>query len=538
MTVAAIDTVVTYNENGSSKAFAVPFQFIAAADLIVERFDTAGTRTLLVLGSDYTVSGGGGGVALLGGTVTTTVAKPAGWQIKISRSTPRTQPANYTPGDTFPAEMHERALDREMLCICELDDQLQEDEDEFAALLARVLRVPVGETINELPSMSLRALKLLGFDYAGNLLLHDLAELKGAKGDTGDRGAPGGNAMSIGLGDVNIATTNLNSGPLASSTTYRTDGFYAAGDGGGAFYYRSGGAAQPGDQLSADGVRLSLSLGQQLTFKMLGAKSTGGIFVGSITGATMVFTATQSSSGTLFAGDTVTAAGSSTAVLPGTKVTVGGTGSTFTIDPPQTVPAGTVLVINDCSPYLPDAMKLGPLGLLFTTQHWSARAIPLQGYPVKWFGPSGYGGGNVPFPAKICVPAGFSALIAAAANATISPEGDVGLTGSVPFGGVAGWSIERMAFQVGNGGLPAATVNNRDTIGIYRTGAIDNFQVFGGDGDGVRIFGDAPSSLSDKCLIRKFPDPECLGQWIPVARWRCQHLPGRERRYRKRRQVG
>jgi len=163
MTVAAIVPVKSFLENGATKVWPLPFQFIAAADLVVERFDLTGARTLLVLGSDYSVSGGN----MATGSVTTVVAKPAGWTIRASRATPRTQPTDYTPTDTFPAETHERALDREMLCIQELANGVGGIGD----VEARSLRLPAPETVAPLPLPDGRKSRMFGWDINGNPLM-------------------------------------------------------------------------------------------------------------------------------------------------------------------------------------------------------------------------------------------------------------------------------------------------------------------------------------------------------------------------------
>jgi hypothetical protein len=170
MTVAAIAPTITYLENGATLSFAVPFQFLEAADLVVTRFGPDAEEDIALLGSDYSVSGGAGST----GTVLMAAAKASGWKLRIQRATARSQPTDYTPGDNFPAESHERALDRNAMCIQEVGAFAEDTE-------SRAVRVPRGEAIEPLPPTETRVNKYLKFDYLGNPGL----------GDGGARGVPG-----------------------------------------------------------------------------------------------------------------------------------------------------------------------------------------------------------------------------------------------------------------------------------------------------------------------------------------------------------
>ncbi|MEA3053567.1 MAG: hypothetical protein QOG72_2470 [Sphingomonadales bacterium] len=164
MTVASTAPTITYLENGTTVVQAVPFQFLAATDLVVERFDSAGAMTLATLGADYSVAGGDGAT----GSVTMAVAKAAGWRLRIRRSTARTQPTDYTPGDRFPAESHERALDRVTMIAQEIGAAALDLE-------SRSLRVPGGDSIGEL-SKAVRAGKVLTFDALGGYAMRSMGD--------------------------------------------------------------------------------------------------------------------------------------------------------------------------------------------------------------------------------------------------------------------------------------------------------------------------------------------------------------------------
>lgn len=153
MTVAALTPSASYLENGVTLAFAAPFRFLDPTHLEVKRVAVDGTVTTLAHGTQWTATGGGTDA---GGTVNL-VASVAGATLKIGRVTPRAQATDYTTADTFPAESHEAALDRQML----ID---QEQDAALAAFLARALVAPEGETIGLLPGKEARKGLGLVFD--------------------------------------------------------------------------------------------------------------------------------------------------------------------------------------------------------------------------------------------------------------------------------------------------------------------------------------------------------------------------------------
>lgn len=155
MTISTTTSRVDYAGNGVTTAFAVPFAFFGASELTVLERSAAGVETTKALTTDYTVSGGNGST----GTVTAVVAPASGVQWTILRSTARTQLTDYVSNDAFPAETHERALDR-------LQAQVQEVERDAA----RSLVVPATDSGGSLtiPTSTERASKYLAFDASGN----------------------------------------------------------------------------------------------------------------------------------------------------------------------------------------------------------------------------------------------------------------------------------------------------------------------------------------------------------------------------------
>lgn len=155
MTISTTTSRVDYTGDGSSTAFSVPFPFFDQTELrVLERVIATGAETTLALSTNYTVSGGAGAV----GTVTAVVAPAATKKWTILRNTRRTQEVDYLPNDPFPAETHERALDR-------LTAEIQENERDAARSL-RIAETDPSSSLT-LPSSVDRASKVLGFNAAG-----------------------------------------------------------------------------------------------------------------------------------------------------------------------------------------------------------------------------------------------------------------------------------------------------------------------------------------------------------------------------------
>lgn len=121
MTISTTTSRITYAGDGVTVSFAVPFIFFGADEIdVIERSLESGNEALKVLTTHYNVTGGAGAT----GTVTALVAPDAARSWTIARRTKRTQMVDYTPNDPFPAETHERALDRLTALIQEVDDKV------------------------------------------------------------------------------------------------------------------------------------------------------------------------------------------------------------------------------------------------------------------------------------------------------------------------------------------------------------------------------------------------------------------------------
>jgi hypothetical protein len=155
MTITSTTSRVDYVGNGVTTAFAVPFAFFGASELtVIQRVIATGVETTLALSTHYTVSGGSGTT----GTVTAVTAPASTVQWTILRSTARTQEVDYQSNDPFPAETHERALDR----LTAIAQEVERDN-------SRALRVPATDPAVSLqiPPAAERAGRYQAYDATG-----------------------------------------------------------------------------------------------------------------------------------------------------------------------------------------------------------------------------------------------------------------------------------------------------------------------------------------------------------------------------------
>ena len=153
MTISTTTSRISYNGNGVTTVFAFPYRFLANGDLVVLAVSAAGVETVKTLTTDYTLTGAGDDA---GGSVTMLVAPASGTRLVIYRNTPITQETDYISGDPFPAETHERALDR----LTMIAQEIGSDAD-------RSIKVPVGDSSSlttTLPAAANRLDKFIVFD--------------------------------------------------------------------------------------------------------------------------------------------------------------------------------------------------------------------------------------------------------------------------------------------------------------------------------------------------------------------------------------
>lgn len=156
MTVSSDLNRISYTGNGTTTVFPVNYYFLQNEHLQVILISATGTETPQTLTANYTVTGAGNEA---GGTVTMLVAPPTGTTLVIQREVPATQETDYLANDPFPAESHERALDK-------LTMLAQQNERESS----RALKIPLLDVLTispELPPATDRANTVLAFDNDG-----------------------------------------------------------------------------------------------------------------------------------------------------------------------------------------------------------------------------------------------------------------------------------------------------------------------------------------------------------------------------------
>ena len=155
---------------GAPPPYPIDFPFLDNSHVAVTRRDGAGGETPWIEGTHYSLAadadGGGGTLTILAGHALT-----AGESLVIVRAVPATQEADYQEAGRFPAESHERALDKLTMIAQQLGEAV-----------ARALAVPRTDAAGslELPIDAERAGRFLAFDGEGR----SVAAL-GTSGDLG-----------------------------------------------------------------------------------------------------------------------------------------------------------------------------------------------------------------------------------------------------------------------------------------------------------------------------------------------------------------
>ena len=156
MTISTTASRISYNGNGVTTEFSFPYRFLANGDIVVVSVSSTGVETVKTLTTDYTLTGAGDDA---GGSVTMLVAPASGTRLIIYRDTEVVQETDYTSGDAFPAESHERALDRLTMIL--------QEKTPGAAGATRAIQIPIGDPgdVNTvLPPSIARLDKFLVFD--------------------------------------------------------------------------------------------------------------------------------------------------------------------------------------------------------------------------------------------------------------------------------------------------------------------------------------------------------------------------------------
>lgn len=193
MTISSTTNRISHDGNGATLEFSVPFTFFGGDELqVIERVIATGAETVKSLNNDYTVQGGDGAA----GAVMASVAPPSTVSWTILRRTKRTQAIDYTDNDPFPAETHERGLDRVTMIA-----------QDSASAVDRALRFPATDlsTLNsEIPNSMARSGKYLAFDSSGLPIA--------STGPSGDSAIPVSSFIEDLLDDADAATARTTLG--------------------------------------------------------------------------------------------------------------------------------------------------------------------------------------------------------------------------------------------------------------------------------------------------------------------------------------
>ncbi len=162
MTISSTTVKNSYSGNGTLDTFNYTFKIFADADIQVIIRDASATETVKTLTTHYTVTGAG---AANGGTIVFTSGNipTATETVVLRRALPQTQSIDYIANDAFPAESHEEGLDRSMMAV----QQLQEEVDRSIKLSRTNTMTSTEFTIGDTD----RAGKVFGFDSAGELVV-------------------------------------------------------------------------------------------------------------------------------------------------------------------------------------------------------------------------------------------------------------------------------------------------------------------------------------------------------------------------------
>jgi hypothetical protein len=162
MTISSTTVKNSYSGNGTLDTFNYTFKIFANTDLQVIIRDATATETVKTLTTHYTVTGAG---SASGGTIVFTAGNipTATETVVIRRAVPQTQAIDYIANDPFPAESHEEGLDRAMMTL----QQLQEEVDRSIKLSRTNTMNSTEFTIGDTERVN----KVFGFDSAGELVV-------------------------------------------------------------------------------------------------------------------------------------------------------------------------------------------------------------------------------------------------------------------------------------------------------------------------------------------------------------------------------
>jgi hypothetical protein len=153
MTVATSVNKAQFLGSGSAGPFTFNMKFFANTEISVVHVDESDIETVLVEGTDYTLTGAG---AAVGGAVTLTDALASGEGLTVVRTLPLTQTTSIRNQGAFYPEIHEDTFDRLTMMVQQIDDDA-----------GRSIKMPLSASGDFTVPSGDRADKVLGFDTSG-----------------------------------------------------------------------------------------------------------------------------------------------------------------------------------------------------------------------------------------------------------------------------------------------------------------------------------------------------------------------------------
>jgi len=171
MTISSTTVKNSYSGNGTLDTFNYTFKIFANTDIQVIIRDANATETVKTLTTHYTVTGAGnangGTIVFTSGNIPTNTET-----VVLRRALPQTQSIDYIANDAFPAESHEEGLDRSMMAIQQLQEEVNRSIKLSRTNTMNSTEFAIGSTD--------RAGKIFGFDSNGELVVsQELGTFKG-----------------------------------------------------------------------------------------------------------------------------------------------------------------------------------------------------------------------------------------------------------------------------------------------------------------------------------------------------------------------
>ena len=157
MTLNSTTTKISYNGDGATVEFDVPFKFLQNSHIVAVLRDKDGVEATWTEGGQYSLIGAG---AENGGTLTANAPPAGGETLVIKRAVPETQGTALPLGGKFSSTTVEQMVDL-------LTMQVQAHSEEIARTLSVSAADPIASVV--LPSVQNRSSKILAFDAAGEI---------------------------------------------------------------------------------------------------------------------------------------------------------------------------------------------------------------------------------------------------------------------------------------------------------------------------------------------------------------------------------